>query len=71
MFKYTDPIIIKHNQKRKEWEKRHPNRNWKTGLSQSQKNDLADEMGEPEIKKDLTFEDNLLEYLRESGHISD
>lgn len=66
MLKQGDKIIKKHMEKVRKLEKKYPNRNWKTNLSQAQINELADDMGEPEAKK-LT--NHLIDWLVESEQI--
>lgn len=66
MFKHGDPTIKKHMDKVKKLEQKYPNRNWKTNLSQIQVNELADDMGESEAKKQI---DPLLNWLIESEQI--
>lgn len=36
MFQPNDPKVIENTKKRRLWEKQHPERNWKSGLSMEQ-----------------------------------
>ena len=40
MFKHTDPIVIRHTKIMNDYDKAHPEDNWKTGLSDEQIEEL-------------------------------
>ncbi|MCK5027715.1 MAG: hypothetical protein KAS07_04815 [Candidatus Pacebacteria bacterium] len=42
MFRPNDSEIIENTRKRREWEKKHPNENWKTGLTPERIKELED-----------------------------
>lgn len=49
MYELTSPEVIENSRKRREWEKAHPDQNWKTDLSEERIQELIKQ--NPEIDK--------------------
>ena len=46
MLQPNDPKVIENTRKRRLWEKQHPDRNWKSGLSEEQIKEIEKEKGD-------------------------